>query len=458
MQSDLEPAAETALIGRMSDMSLLVGVDGVITRLSASAEDLSALVDAGWVGRPWSDTVTEEGRGKITELRELALARPGTPVRREVNHRLADGSDLPLQYVSIALGADGEVLALGRDMRPLATLRQQLVNAQQALEQDYWRLRQVETRYRLLFQMAGEAVLIVDDASGRVLEANPVAARILAPNGPGVIGKPFPLGFDPPGMQAVASLLAEARALGKSTVSGVHSAAGGNSLTVSVHLLRQDDESRLLVRLGTAAPVAGAAPDLSQLLRLAPDAVAITDGDGRVIGVNQAFVDLAQLVNREQALDQPVDRWLGRSGVDLSVLLSNLRQRGVVRLFTTAMRGELGAMADVEISASRLDEGVDASYAFFVRDVGLRLGAEDPMSARTPKSIEQLTRRVGRVPLKELVRESTDIIEALCIEAALQLTGDNRASAAELLGLSRQSLYAKLRRYRMGGLGGDEIA
>ena len=54
-------------------------------------------------------------------------------------------------------------------------------------------------------------------------------------------------------------------------------------------------------------------------------------------------------------------------------------------------------MADVEISASRLDEGVDASYAFFVRDVGLRLGAEDPMSARMPKSIEQLTRRVGRL-------------------------------------------------------------
>lgn len=458
MRSDLDPAAETALIGRVSDLSLLVGTDGVITRLVASAEDLSALVDAGWVGRQWSDTVIEESRAKITELRELALARPGTPVRREVNHRLADGSDLPVQYVSIALGAEGEVLALGRDMRPLATLRQQLVNAQQALEQDYWRLRQVETRYRLLFQMAGEAVLIVDEASGRVLEANPVAAKILAPHGPGVIGKPFPLGFDPPGMHAVAALLAEARALGKSTVSGVHPAAGGNSLTVSAHLLRQDDESRLLVRLGTSVPASDAAPDLSQLLRLAPDAIAITDGDGRVIGVNQAFVDLAQLVNREQALDQPVDRWLGRSGVDLSVLLSNLRQRGVVRLFTTAMRGELGAMADVEISASRLDEGVDARYAFFVRDVGLRLGAEDPMSARMPKSIEQLTRRVGRVPLKELVRESTDIIEALCIEAALQLTGDNRASAAELLGLSRQSLYAKLRRYRIGGLGGDETA
>ena len=37
--------------------------------------------------------------------------------------------------------------------------------------------------------------------------------------------------------------------------------------------------------------------------------------------------------------------------------------------------------------------------------------------------------------------------------AALELTRDNRASAAEILGLSRQSLYVKLRRYGLGDLG-----
>ena len=36
------------------------------------------------------------------------------------------------------------------------------------------------------------------------------------------------------------------------------------------------------------------------------------------------------------------------------------------------------------------------------------------------------------------------------IEAALKLTQDNRAAAAELLGLSRQSLYTKLRRFDIG--------
>ena len=57
------------------------------------------------------------------------------------------------------------------------------------------------------------------------------------------------------------------------------------------------------------------------------------------------------------------------------------------------------------------------------------------------------------MPLKDLVRESTDLIEQLCIEAALELTQDNRASAAGLLGLSRQSFYVKLRRHGLGHRG-----
>ena len=75
-----------------------------------------------------------------------------------------------------------------------------------------------------------------------------------------------------------------------------------------------------------------------------------------------------------------------------------------------------------------------------------------------PRSVGQMTELVGRVPLKDIVRDTTDLIEQLCIEAALELTHDNRASAAEMLGLSRQSLYVKLRRYNMGDLGPDNDA
>ncbi len=46
------------------------------------------------------------------------------------------------------------------------------------MERDYSRLRHVETRYRLLFQVTSEAVLVVDAATHKVLEANPAAAQL----------------------------------------------------------------------------------------------------------------------------------------------------------------------------------------------------------------------------------------------------------------------------------------
>ncbi|WP_336244448.1 helix-turn-helix domain-containing protein [Roseovarius autotrophicus] len=54
---------------------------------------------------------------------------------------------------------------------------------------------------------------------------------------------------------------------------------------------------------------------------------------------------------------------------------------------------------------------------------------------------------VGTASLKELVSATSDVVEKMCIETAVRLTGNNRVAAAEMLGLSRQSLYVKLRKY-----------
>ncbi|NRB34849.1 MAG: transcriptional regulator PpsR, partial [Rhodobacteraceae bacterium] len=54
---------------------------------------------------------------------------------------------------------------------------------------------------------------------------------------------------------------------------------------------------------------------------------------------------------------------------------------------------------------------------------------------------------VGQAPLKEIVAATSDVVEKMCIETAIELTRNNRAAAAEMLGLSRQSLYVKLRKF-----------
>ncbi len=58
---------------------------------------------------------------------------------------------------------------------------------------------------------------------------------------------------------------------------------------------------------------------------------------------------------------------------------------------------------------------------------------------------------VGSSTLKDIVAETTDVVEKMCIETAVELTRNNRVAAAEMLGLSRQSLYVKLRKYGLVG-------
>ena len=58
-----------------------------------------------------------------------------------------------------------------------------------------------------------------------------------------------------------------------------------------------------------------------------------------------------------------------------------------------------------------------------------------------------VTEQVGRTPLLQVVREASDAVERHYIRAALRQADGNRTAAAELLGLSRQSLHTKLNRY-----------
>ena len=83
-----------------------------------------------------------------------------------------------------------------------------------------------------------------------------------------------------------------------------------------------------------------------------------------------------------------------------------------------------------------------------------RSGRAAVMGAREGAGFaERVTEVVGRVSLKEIVRDTTDVIERLCIETALGMTENNRAAASDMLGISRQSLYAKLARYGIGADG-----
>jgi transcriptional regulator PpsR len=453
----LDSEVVSKIITAAADVALIVDKDGIIKDVAVGGENLAGAGIESWLGVPWAETVTVDSKHKVEEMiRDAALQQP---LRwREVNHPGLQGQDVPIRYSALQVKSDGRLVALGRDLRGIAALQQRLLDAQMAIERDYARVRQTELRYRLLFQLSSEAIIIADAATGRVIEINPAASELLGEPSKKLVSTALLEHFDAGDAMALQDMLAAVRATGKSEDLIVRLPSGHEKLLLSASSFRQDASIYVLMRLNPtqrrhpADDVLRGNDSLRKVMDGLPDGFVVTDLDGRILSVNTAFLDLAQLPNQDRAVGQPLDNWLGRSGVDLNVLSANLREHGAVRNFQTTVHGAYGSSEDVEVSAVGVMTGERPCFGFVIRASTTR-NATKGRGNGIARSVEQLTELVGRVSLKDLVRESSDMIEKLCIEAALELTGDNRASAAEMLGLSRQSLYVKLRRYGLGDLG-----
>ncbi len=159
------------------DITLMLDWEGVI-REAASAGSISAEPIGEWVGRHWTDTVGHAGGDWIRRMLDDARDR-GVSAFRQVRQRFPSGLELPIEYTTVRLSQEGGLIAIGKNLQAVADLQSRLIATQQAREEDYWKLREIETRSRLLFDASNEAVLVVEAESLRVVEANPAAIRAL---------------------------------------------------------------------------------------------------------------------------------------------------------------------------------------------------------------------------------------------------------------------------------------
>ncbi len=477
----LDAVSVVRMVQASSDIALVLNHQGTILEVLVNGDDAAARRVRAWQGKSWVQTVAADSRQKVEKMLRDAQAAADADVGRwrQVNHPAEDGEELPLLYSAVRLGGgsahhQGHIVAFARDLRAMVALQRRLIDTQQAMERDYWRSREAETRYRHLLETSAEAVLIVDGTTQKVLEANPAARALCASSRAKLAGATLPSLFDSAHGERLQDLLAAARSVGKKDAVRARLLDGSAEVAVSASVFRQEDAVLVLVRLTpvsqgalqAARPSAGrrTSPEpgqswestLAAFVQNSPDGLVFSDESGRVLSANRAFLTLAELSTEDQARGEALDRWLGRTGVELGVLISNLRQRGTVGRFVTALRGEYGTEIEVEISAAQLSPGTDTVLAFAIRDIERRIKPETDNGKAMTRSVHELAELVGRTPLKDIVSETTDLIEQLCIETALQMSNDNRASAALLLGLSRQSLYVKLRRFGLGSLGGDE--
>jgi transcriptional regulator PpsR len=230
----------------------------------------------------------------------------------------------------------------------------------------------------------------------------------------------------------------------------MHLGAAATPWLLRVSLMAREPEPVLLIQLAPATPEPGRGlpralpPRTDELLEGLPDGFVVADAEGRVRRANRAFLELVQCATEAAVLGEPLGRWLATPGRDAAVLLRTLDNHGEVRLFTTTITGILGSEVEVEISGTASTAGGPTALGLLVRDVGRRM--RDPVD-EVQAAMAEVLRDMGRLPLPVLVRNASAVVERARIEQALRDASGNRTAAADTLGLSRQSLYAKLERY-----------
>ncbi len=428
------------------DITLHLDMKGLIQDAAFSSGIPEPEIKA-WRGRPWSDTVTDVGKEKVARMIEDARSQ-GVSAFRQVTQRFPSGLELPIEYTAVRVGRKGGLLAVGKDLQATADLQSRLIAAQQAMERDYWKLRDIETRYRLVFDASNEPIVLLRASNLHIIEVNPSAIRAL---GFSPVGREFLPELAPQERQPFEKMLVRVRERGKAPAVLVHLGPDQDAWMVRASLMTSDDSQAYILQL---APLGVPAhelnrinpPSLDAVFEHAPDAMAIVNAEGAVQRANRAFLGLTQTGTEASIQGEGIGRWLERPGADHAVVLSNIEKHGVVRLLSTTIRGELGTKADVEISAAKIPGSDPEMIAMVIRDVVQRLPipkVRDRLSA----TVGLLTEQVGKSPLRDLVSDTVSAVESHYLEAALDLTNGNRTAAAKVLGLSRQSLYAKLNRY-----------
>ena len=228
--------------------------------------------------------------------------------------------------------------------------------------------------------------------------------------------------------------------------------SGRRRLRLIPTVFRAAGERIILCRIEAADEVDATADQASAamgaLFRDGGDAFVFADAKGTITSANDSFLDLVDAAHMSDVKGRSMADFLHRGQIDLNMLIDNSRRSGQMRIYSTKLVNDYGAKLPAEISATYLGATARLAMAFVIRDTSRLEAVRQSMPGAGPEEANRnVMELVGSSSLKEIVAETTDVVEKMCIETAVALTRNNRVAAADMLGLSRQSLYVKLRKY-----------
>ena len=440
------PELARTFVNLSSDIALVLDDDGVIQEVAQGNSPALAQAAHPWVGRSWIDTVTGETRNKVTQLLQ-EVTSTGLARRREINHPVGDGGNLAVAYTAIRLGINGPLLAVGRDLAAISAIQQRFLGAQQEMERSYWQARQAESRYRVLFQVATDAILVADAETFEILDANQAASKLFDMPVEQIIRRSALFGFERHSHNAIKDLLLNARsnAYGSGQLADIRVRLMGqiSATNMSATPIRADDAVRLLIRVRTmempGTPTTLNAT-LARLVDSANDGVVVTDAFGRIQMANPAFLKLAQMRSESEVKGRPLMDWVSVTDEQFTRILAEVRGHGITQHINSKLLSSNAVISSVEFSCALLTEGVQECIGFTIRPLAeVEKEVLPPLDA-LQLALSELCANVGNLPLAELIRQGAELLERNFVRLAMAQSNADPTAAANLLQVEQQHL------------------
>ena len=312
---------------------------------------------------------------------------------------------------------------MGRDLRTVAAIQQQMLKAQQEIERSYWTLRRDQDQRRELEQVASDAVLLVGGPGLRVTKYNDSAGLVL--------------------LQVDGTLCAQMLGLVTQAMQS------GKAVEVRARLKSKGPESPLLDLFVT--PFQGRDPGSHAkhvLVRARhvgrPEGVhadartVITDTQGRILMASDALAAMCADPDAAGLFGKSLSAVLDNAQGALSGLLATALRDGMAHLPSAIVGGRSAPAFEVEVSATLIVEGDKERIGF-----SLKVRAADN-AGTWAGALESIV--AGRQTLAERLHEVQNLTERRVITDTLRSTGANMESSANLLGISVEDLTQRLER------------
>lgn len=448
----IEPEYLGGILATSSDIALLIDKQAKIHSVLLNASEKLYGNLSHWEGRHLDEFLTIESRPKLKKALERLFSGETILHGLELNHEDNALWKFPVRYNIHCLGSHEKILLLGRDLRTLSESQQRLIKAQIAVEQSIEEKRQYDAHFRVLLNSIQDPVAFINVETGAILHANAALLDLLGLDEAKVENTKLQNTLTNRTERVdFLSKLALAAHDNTELDTSINTKGEAQDVLITSEIYRTAGQKVLMCKLRSASGERKTNRDfvtnLVSTFHHSPDAMVFSDDKGTIQYVNERFLELTNAGNEKTVVGQNLAEFLGRGQIDLAIMLENVAKSGSVKTYATHLKSSLGTKIDVETSVSKNQSEKNTLIAFIIREVSNLDDSKQNGLAHSERDETSAKDLVGHATLKEIVSETTDVIEKICIEAALEMTNNNRAAAAEMLGLSRQSLYVKLSKF-----------